>query len=173
MNKVFIVVALSLFLYGCTKNPSADEHPTKEEWLDVYLTHKIKQNLDVWEERIAVQVEIISELKVVNICLVCAVGQDEISQTTKNMCANDVENIVKLILEKYEQIRSLAVAAKQYPSAVSAVTGKARLHGFDKDNNTKDPVQIFIVPPPVLDKPKQVDKTGGLFSVSALFAMLC
>lgn len=106
MKKIFLVVALSVFIYGCTKNPSADEHPTKEEWLEVYLTHKIKQELDVWEERIAVQVKIISELKVVQITLVCAIGQGEISETTKFMCANDTENLVKPILEKYEWVKS-------------------------------------------------------------------
>lgn len=35
---------------------------------------------------------------------------------------------------EYEELRVLAKETKQYPAAVSAVTGKARLHGMDKDS---------------------------------------
>ncbi len=34
---------------------------------------------------------------------------------------------------EYEELRVAAKLVKQYPAAVSAVTGKARLHGFDKN----------------------------------------
>ena len=36
--------------------------------------------------------------------------------------------------QEYEQARLLAMSLKQPAAAVSAVTGKARLHGLDKDN---------------------------------------
>ena len=36
---------------------------------------------------------------------------------------------------EYEQVKQLAIKEKQYSTAATCITGKARLHGFDKDND--------------------------------------
>lgn len=106
MKKIFMVVALSLFIYGCTNNPSVDEHPTKKEWLEVYITHKIKQFTDLYAQRIAVQVAIVSKAKEIVITLTSANGQEEISQSAKNNYVHDVERTVKSILKEYDWAKS-------------------------------------------------------------------
>lgn len=40
--------------------------------------------------------------------------------------------------EEYEQARQLGISLNQPSAVVSAVTGKARLYGFDKDNQVND-----------------------------------
>ena len=44
---------------------------------------------------------------------------------------------------EYEQARIQAIRQKQPSAAVSAITGKARLHGFDKDASADKPEQAM------------------------------
>ena len=53
---------------------------------------------------------------------------------------------IEQALTEYEQVRILAVQLKQPAAAVSAITGKARLYGMDKDANITN------------DAPKQLTK---------------
>jgi hypothetical protein len=122
MKKIFIIGGLILFTFGLhtiatnfcpvsqalaeqnvvlNNKISISKHPTKEEWLEVYITHKVKQFTDLHVHRVAVIVVVISEVKEMVITLTSANGQDEMSQTAKKIYADDVEKIVKLILEKY------------------------------------------------------------------------
>jgi len=81
---------------------STNEHPTKEEWLEVYITHKIKQFTDLYAQRIAVRVAIVSKAKEIVITLTSANEQEEMSQTAKKIYADEVEKIVKPILKEYD-----------------------------------------------------------------------
>ncbi len=47
---------------------------------------------------------------------------------------------------EYEEARVLAMACRQPAAAATAVTGKARLFGFDKDANIKESTIIIISP---------------------------
>ena len=49
--------------------------------------------------------------------------------------------------QEYDEARKLALALKQPSAAVSAITGKARLYGYDKDNDLAKTEQ----PPPLSD----------------------
>ena len=55
-------------------------------------------------------------------------------------------------LNEYEQARTLAMQERQPAAASTAVTGKARLFGFDKDSGGGEKTVIIISPKP----PKQV-----------------
>ena len=46
---------------------------------------------------------------------------------------------------EYEQARLLAMKMNQPAAAATAITGKARLHGYDKDAGTKDTVAVVNV----------------------------
>ena len=80
---------------------STNEHPTKEEWLEVFITHRIKAGTDVWPQRIAVWVAIVPEHQVIAITLTSANGQEEITQSAENSYLSHVEYTVKVILKEY------------------------------------------------------------------------
>ena len=107
MKKTLLLMLLSFILFsGCCKHTdeaveSDIEHPTKEEWLEVYITHRIKQWADPWQRRIAVTVWIVPQEQEIAITLTSANGQEEISTSAKNTYIHDVEEIVKAILENY------------------------------------------------------------------------
>lgn len=48
---------------------------------------------------------------------------------------------------EYEEARTLAMDIKQPAAAATAITGKARLYGFDKDNHSTEQTVIIINPP--------------------------
>jgi len=123
MKKTFIIGGLILFIFGLytivarfcpleaalaeqnvalNNKISTNEHPTKEEWLEVYITHKIKQFTDLYAQRIAVRVAIVSKAKEIVITLTSANEQEEMSQTAKKIYADEVEKIVKSILKEYD-----------------------------------------------------------------------
>jgi len=123
MKKTFIIGGLILFIFGLytivarfcpvegalaeqnvalNNKISTNEHPTKEEWLEVYITHKIKQCTDLYAQRIAVRVAIVSKAKVIVITLTSANEQKETSQTAEKIYADEVERIVKPILKEYD-----------------------------------------------------------------------
>ncbi len=79
----------------------ADEHPTKDEWLEVYITHKIKQFTDLYADRIGVRVAIIPPKKEIVITLTLANEQEEMSQPAKRIYCDEVEKIVKSVLVTY------------------------------------------------------------------------
>ena len=83
------------------KSLLADEHPTKEEWLEVYITHKIKQFTELYADRIAVRVAIIPKHQEIVITLTLANEQEEMSQPAKKIYCDEVEKIVKSVLVTY------------------------------------------------------------------------
>ena len=118
MKKTFIIALLCTFVYGLCTNVagplvkraanevSTDRHPTKEEWLEVYLTHRIRQTTDVCQQRIAVIIRISTKEQEIVVGLTSANGQQEISQSAKNAYVRHVEAIVKPILEEYSWVRN-------------------------------------------------------------------
>jgi predicted metal-binding protein len=101
MKKIFIIAGLSLFICGSCTNV-ANEHPTKEEWLEVYLTHEIKQMVDSWQQRVAVIVAISPNDHEIVVSLTSSNGQEEITQSAKKEYIHDVEVIVKTVLKTYD-----------------------------------------------------------------------
>ncbi len=83
------------------KSLFADEHPTKEEWIEVYITHKIKQFTDLYADRIGVRVAIIPKKQEIVITLILANEQEEMSQSAKKIYCDEVEKIVKAVLVAY------------------------------------------------------------------------
>ena len=122
MNKKFIISGIILFVIAmCVfssrfflvksdsesqnmasdKSLFADDHPTKEEWLEVYITHKIKQLTDLYAARIAVRAAIIPKYQEIVITLTLANEQEEMSQPAKKIYCDEVEKIVKAVLVTY------------------------------------------------------------------------
>ena len=127
MKKAFINGGLILFIFGMytifarfclveevvaeqnvalNNKISTINHPTREEWLEVYLTHKIKEFTDLYAQRIVVRVAIVSKAKEIVITLASANGQEEMSQTAKKIYNDEVEQIVKPILKEYDWTRN-------------------------------------------------------------------
>ena len=126
MKKTFIISRIILFLLAmCVfsstfclvnsvlanqnmnsdKSLVADEHPTKEEWLEVYITHKIKQFTDLYVDRIAIRVAIIPRNQEIVITLTLANGQEEMSKSAKTIYCDEVEKIVKAVFVTYNWAR--------------------------------------------------------------------
>ena len=83
------------------KSLLADGHPTKEEWLEVYITHKIKQFSDLYADRIAIRVAIIPKNQEIVVTLTLANEQEGMSQSAKKIYCDEVEKIVKAVLVAY------------------------------------------------------------------------
>ena len=75
----------------------------------------------------------------------------------QRIAAEKANYTIETAQQEYEEARLLAIKANQPAAAVSAITGKARLFGYDKDNNLKDQTVIIINPPGLVDASKQVD----------------
>ena len=84
----------------------ADEHPTKEEWLEVYITHKIKQFTDLYADRMAIRVAIILKNQEIVITLTLANEQEEMSQSAEKIYCDEVEKIVKAVLVAYNWVQN-------------------------------------------------------------------
>jgi len=123
MKKVIIIGGIILLIFGLyiiiprvcpikgllvkqnldlRNDTSTNPHPTREEWLEVYITHRIKQWTDPWEQRTAVTVWIRPEEQTIAITMTSANGQEKLTQSQQNAYILDVEKIVKTVLEKYD-----------------------------------------------------------------------
>ncbi len=127
MRKTFIIIGIilsviALCIYPSTfcfvksilagqnitsdKSLAVDEHPTKEEWLEVYITYKIKQFTDLYAARIAIRVAIVPENQEIVITLTLANEQEEMSQTAKKIYCSQVEQVIKAVLVEYNWARN-------------------------------------------------------------------
>lgn len=102
-SSTFCLIKSDLASQNTTSDKSlvADEHPTKEEWLEVFITHKIKQLTDLYADRIAIRVAIIPKNQEIVITLTLANEQEEMSQSAKKIYCDEVEKIVKAVLVTY------------------------------------------------------------------------
>jgi len=127
MKKTFIIVWSILFILGLYKivarfcpiegalaeqnvalnnKISTNKHPTREEWLEVYTTHKIRQFSDLYAQRIAVIVAIFTKEQEIVITLTSANEQEEMSKVAKKIYCDEVEKIVKAVLEEYDWVKN-------------------------------------------------------------------
>lgn len=127
MKKTFIIGASILFMFGlyaivvsfcpvegalaeqnvALKNRiSTNGHPTREEWLEVYVTHKIRQFTDLYANRIAVRVAIIPKNEEIVITLTLANEQEDMSPPAKKIYCDEVEKIAKAVLAAYDWAQS-------------------------------------------------------------------
>lgn len=102
---VFAIVIGLIGFFLVNNKISNNEHPTKEEWLEIYVTHRIEDETDAWKQRIAVRVGIFSVDKEIVVTLTSVNGQGEISQTAKNYYISNIENIVRSILKEYDWVK--------------------------------------------------------------------
>lgn len=113
-SSMFCLVKTALASQNMASNKSLfrDEHPTKEEWLEVYITHKIKQFSDYYAERIVVRVAISPKHQEIVITLTLANGQEEMSQPANKIYCDEVEKIVKAVLVTYNWAQNYKLAVQ-------------------------------------------------------------
>lgn len=85
------------------------KHPTKEEWLNVYLVHAIRHMTDSWRQRIGIMVAIANEEKQIVVTIGSANGQEEISLDAQKRYEESVMLRVKGVLEDYEWTKGYKV----------------------------------------------------------------
>jgi len=90
------------------------EHPTKEEWLEVYMTHEIRELLDLWQQRVAACTFISSKEQVIAITLASANGQKPLSQPTRAKYEHHVRAIATGVLKEYAWARGYELIV-QFP----------------------------------------------------------
>lgn len=97
---VAIVLLVSFTLTACSSIISST-HPTQEEWLEVYLTHKIEQAADLWRVRTAIKVAINSESKEILISMVPATGEEELEAADKDSYTGISKAVIDSVLNDY------------------------------------------------------------------------
>ena len=114
---LFKVTALFFFclvLTGCPQDnqksqTQVSQHPTQDEWLEVYAAYKVHDLTDMWQKRVFVRVAIVCKgadsknlaTKEIVITLTLANGEDPVSQDAKNTYMKAAESAAKAILEDY------------------------------------------------------------------------
>ena len=116
MKKVVALSTLMIcisFLSGCSLDFSQDRgvggqtfsengrHPTQEEWLEIYLTHKIEDLTDAWSIRISTNVFISSKTQDVVVTMTSANGERALDSFARNSYQDMVGGIVDAVLEDY------------------------------------------------------------------------
>jgi len=98
---------------GLTAKPNiaieGDQHPTRDEWLRVYISYSIHELTDLWQLRVAANVAVISEdaegkpiiPKQLIVTITSANGEAAIIGDTADQYKQYVEILVKSILKKY------------------------------------------------------------------------
>jgi hypothetical protein len=119
---VFVLVVLVMISGFAFLNNKiqVSQHPTQDEWLEVYTSHCINESLDTSQQRVAFLIAIASKdangkalaPKQMVITIASANGQDPISQNAKNGYIQTVENIAKYVLEDYRLNKEYEVAVQ-------------------------------------------------------------
>jgi hypothetical protein len=102
MKKILVALLSSiLLLNGCGSN--GINHPTKTEWLEVYLTHEIEEIFNLWESGVAIRVGIYEKDKEIVVTITAKMGEqfpETARQTYIDTAKKTVEEI--LIFQDYE-----------------------------------------------------------------------
>ena len=102
------VVGIFGFIYLNNKI-EVSQHPTQDEWLKVYTSHNIHKMTDLWRQRVAVNVDILSQdadgkplvPKEMIITMTSANGQEPITGIGKYQYTQTAESMAKSILDDY------------------------------------------------------------------------
>lgn len=102
MKKAFLVFAalFSLSLSGCTA--STNSHPTESEWLEVYLSHEIRETTDLWSTRVSIATLIYPQDKEIIVSITEANGEDLLRDSAKESYVSTCKSITESVLEKYK-----------------------------------------------------------------------
>ena len=89
-------------------------------------------------------------------CIVNYNVKKELTRLQAKLAVKTAYSVEKAELE-YEEARTSAIKLNQPAAAVSAVTGKARLYGFDKDANIGEKTIIVIAPRRKVIESKEIE----------------
>src|SRR3989338_6561017 len=99
---IFAIVLLAVvgifgFVYLNNKT-EISQHPTQNEWLEVYITHKIHEAIDNSPRKVVIDTNI--EENKIFVLLRSSTGQTNIPESGRLAYIEDVKNVVKNVLDK-------------------------------------------------------------------------
>lgn len=106
---IFVGIVAVLGLFYPDNSIETRQHPTQDEWLEIYTSNNIREVTDLWKQRTLVNVYVNSEdengrsllNKEMIIKITSANGQTPLTEAAKSQYAQTAENIAKSILESY------------------------------------------------------------------------
>lgn len=106
---IVIAIATVIGFFYLNSKIEVSQHPTQDEWLKVYTSHNIHKMTDLWRQRVAVNVDILSQdadgkplvPKEMIITMTSANGQELITGIGKDQYTQTAESMAKSILEDY------------------------------------------------------------------------
>ena len=104
-NNRFVISAIILlaiagifgFVYLNNKI-EVSQHPTQEEWLEVYITHKIREAIDNSPRKVVIDINV--EEGKIFVLLRSSTGQTAIPNSGRLAYIDDVKNVISGVLEK-------------------------------------------------------------------------
>ena len=109
-----IIIVATVVYFSCFSflnvESRTNQHPTQDEWLEVYTSNEIRKITDLWQQRVAINVTVFSQdadtkpltLKEMVITMTSANGQDPITTGIgRDQYTKTAENTAKSILENY------------------------------------------------------------------------
>jgi hypothetical protein len=100
----FAIAIILLLLAACSPaatNEMLLKHPTQAEWLEVYISHNIKETTDLWGRRVGILTSIVEKDKTIIITMSLANNEEPITTDAENSYKETAEIIVRSILEEY------------------------------------------------------------------------
>ena len=113
MKKIilFTILLTLIFSTGCSlkQTNTAISHPTKEEWLEIYLTHKIEDVTDLWRLRTTTKVGIYNEDKEIVVIITTSNGEDYPNKGSQQVYTETAEGVVEEIIKSYEWAKNYKI----------------------------------------------------------------
>ena len=99
---IFAIVLLAVvdifgFVYLNNKI-EVSQHPTQNEWLEVYITHKVHEAIDNSPRKVVIDTNV--EENKIFVLLRSSTGQTHIPESGRLAYIEDVKNVVKNVLDK-------------------------------------------------------------------------
>ncbi|MBI3420515.1 MAG: hypothetical protein HY006_00440 [Candidatus Sungbacteria bacterium] len=123
---VIVIVAAVGFFY-LNSRIEVSQHPTRDEWLKVYTSYNIHKAIDLWKQRVVVNVDIFSQdddgktlvPKEMFITVASANGQERMNSASKNVYMPTVEGAAQSVLENYGITKEYKLIVSNSPNPVS------------------------------------------------------
>lgn len=119
-NNNFIILAIVLlaivgifgFIYLNNKI-EVSQHPTQNEWLEVYITHKVHEAIDNSPRKVVIDTNV--EENKIFVLLRSSTGQTNIPESGRLAYIEDVKNVIATVLEKQGLIKNYTFSVDYIP----------------------------------------------------------
>lgn len=107
-----IIITISGFIFLNNKI-RVGQHPTQDEWLEVYITHKIHEAIDNTPRKVVVNTNV-GENKIF-VLLRSSTGQTAIPESGRVVYIEDVKSVIKNVLEENGLIKNYTFSVDYIP----------------------------------------------------------